>query len=362
MLTMDGCRARQNRLLKWMAQAEYELFVTADFRTVYYLTGALTRDMPACLLVWCDGRSALITSADPPALADQIVKLEAYSIDRSIDFPVHDAVKLAKDLLGTNVGKCALEQASAPGLLQAALPHADDATAAILRLRKRKEADEIDEIRQMLRYSEMAYTTARETIAPGLSEIDVYLAMYSSVVRQAGASIHFAGDFACGTRAIRGGGPPTPRLIEPNDLYILDLFPERHLYFSDTCRTFAVAEPNTAQRRAWESVVEALKLGERTIRVGAKARSVYWEIKRFLDSQEVTGNSFWHHAGHGIGLHGPESPRIIPGSDDEFEVGDVFTLEPGVYSEALRGGVRIENNYVLRESGLENLFEYPRFL
>ena len=37
----------------------------------------------------------------------------------------------------------------------------------------------------------------------------------------------------------------------------------------------------------------------------------------------------------------------------------MFTLEPGIYSSALRGGIRLEDNYVVREDGLENLFEFP---
>jgi len=85
-------------------------------------------------------------------------------------------------------------------------------------------------------------------------------------------------------------------------------------------------------------------------------------VKNYLDSEPLSQNSFWHHAGHGIGHHGHEAPRIIPGSEDIFEVGDVFTLEPGIYGDHLQGGIRLEDNYLLTESGLQNLFDYPMAL
>ena len=65
--------------------------------------------------------------------------------------------------------------------------------------------------------------------------------MQAAVVQAAGTFVQLHGDFAVGERAIRGGGPPTARVIAENDLYILDLFPAPHLYFGDTCRTFAVS-------------------------------------------------------------------------------------------------------------------------
>jgi Xaa-Pro aminopeptidase len=83
---------------------------------------------------------------------------------------------------------------------------------------------------------------------------------------------------------------------------------------------------------------------------------VYAAVKERLDE------SFWHHAGHGIGFRGHEAPRIIPGSDDVFDEGDVIAMEPGVYSSDLHEGIRLEDNYVVRSNGLENLFSYPRQL
>ena len=47
---------------------------------------------------------------------------------------------------------------------------------------------------------------------------------------------------------------------------------------------------------------------------------------------------------HGLGHRGHEAPRISPGSEDIFEEGDVFTLEPGIYYKALQGGIWLEDN------------------
>jgi len=105
-----------------------------------------------------------------------------------------------------------------------------------------------------------------------------------------------------------------------------------------------------------------MQVGEDSIKPGARASTVYANVKQYLDDQPLSMRSFWHHAGHGIGHHGHEAPRIIPGTDDIFEIGDVFTLEPGIYNPVLQGGVRLEDNYVLREYGLERLFNYPKHL
>jgi Xaa-Pro aminopeptidase len=186
--------------------------------------------------------------------------------------------------------------------------------------------------------------------------------MQEAVSNEAGSSVPLLGDFACGLRAIRGGGPPTRRELVANDLYILDLFPAPNLYFGDTCRTFAVTGPTDHQYRAWEIVSAAVEMAEKEIKAGVLAREIYAKVKAHFDSFDEYKNSFWHHAGHGIGHAGHEKPRLIPGSDDLIEAGDVIALEPGVYSSNLNGGIRLEDNYVVREHGLENLFPYPREL
>ncbi|MCZ2155400.1 MAG: Xaa-Pro peptidase family protein [Bryobacterales bacterium] len=364
MLTREGCAIRQQRLLTVMEQNQWDLFLTADPRTTYYLTGSLApADAPVAFLLWAEGRSLLVTPGAKEGLADRILPLEMYSIERVVDYPERDLARMLRQFL---TGKrLAVERRVVTGMMEQALPisaRVEDATDAILRLRKKKEPDEVAEIQRALDLCEVAYAAARKTIAPGLREADVYAAMYEAVVKRAGTAVTFPGDFACGERCISGGGPPTERVILPGDLYILDLFPAPAFYSADTCRTFAAGAPSDVQQRAWEVVVEAVKIAEAAIRPGVGARDVYRLVKDYLDSQPVTEKSFRHHLGHGIGHRGHESPRIIPGSTDVFEAGDVFTLEPGVYSQALHGGIRLEDNYLVTETGIRNLFDYPREL
>ena len=123
------------------------------------------------------------------------------------------------------------------------------------------------------------------------------------------------GDFACGLRAIGGGGPPTSHRLALGDLYILDLFPVFQGHTCDLCRTFAIGNPTEEQQRAWEHVIEAHRVVQRLITPGASARQVYDPIRDHLDELDFTRESFTHHAGHGVRMEGWEQPWLNKGTD-----------------------------------------------
>jgi len=68
---------------------------------------------------------------------------------------------------------------------------------------------------------------------------------------------------------------------------------------------------------------------------------------------------FPHHLGHGIGLDAHEVPRLNPEWDDTLQVGDVIAIEPALYATELRSGIRLEQNYLITESGAERLSVFP---
>ena len=86
-------------------------------------------------------------------------------------------------------------------------------------------------------------------------------------------------------------------------------------------------------------------------------RELFERAKALLD--EYHPGAFFHHLGHGVGLYPHEAPHLNPNWDDRFAVGDVFTVEPGLYTEALRAGIRIEENFLVTQTVSSNSQQHP---
>ncbi len=138
-------------------------------------------------------------------------------------------------------------------------------------------------------------------------------------------------DYQSGTR----GGPPRDRQAEEGELYILDLGPAYQGYFADNCRAVAVNHrPTDEQSRACAKISEVFTMIEQAVKPGVRCRDIFDAAQAILD--EYRPGAFDHHLGHGIGLYPHEAPHLNPKWDDSFEVGDVFTAEPGLYGPELR--------------------------
>ena len=101
-----------------------------------------------------------------------------------------------------------------------------DITPVVGELRRRKDADELRLIQRCVKAIEAGYPAVRSVIQPGVNELEIFNAVHAEIVKSAGYQLKVTGDFACGVRAIRGGGTPLDRKIEPGDLCILDLLPQ----------------------------------------------------------------------------------------------------------------------------------------
>jgi Xaa-Pro aminopeptidase len=110
----------------------------------------------------------------------------------------------------------------------------------------------------------------------------------------------------------------------------------------------------------YEVVREAQQLGVETLRPGLKGQDVDRAVREFISARGY-GDKFGHGLGHGLGLQVHDVGALGKTSTTEIKPGMVFTVEPGIYIEGW-GGVRIEDDVLVTDSGSERLTLSPREL
>lgn len=156
--------------------------------------------------------------------------------------------------------------------------------------------------------------------------------------------------------------------LAPGVPIVVDLYP-RGTVFADCTRTFCRGEPPVEVSGAHHAVDRALRLARERAAAGVPA----WELQRAvceLFSEEGyptpittpgTEVGYVHGLGHGVGLELHELPSFKHEAGDEgcLAIGDLITLEPGLYDEARGYGVRLEDLCYVGPDGLEVLTPLP---
>ncbi len=162
-----------------------------------------------------------------------------------------------------------------------------------------------------------------------------------------------------------GSGP-----IAADDVVLLDLFPKdpESACFADMTRTFVVGDV-PEEIRSWHTLcTEALALAVAEVRPGVNGGDIHRLVSELFAERgfptlltkpdgEVLRDGFYHGLGHGVGLEVHESPSIgMVG--EELVVGDVITIEPGLYRHGF-AGVRLEDLLLVTDDGCEVLTDFP---
>jgi Xaa-Pro dipeptidase len=365
MLPLDfdsaACRGRQRRLLERMAELKVDLTIVTQLEPIQWLAGPrFDWKVQPLAALWSDGTMLVVAPSDSsePAAADEVLRYDAkwLSTLRQDQRAAASQVLLSALARRPAPRTIGVEFSSFPPCLAQRLEARPiDIEPDLQRLRRRKDPDELARLKKAIVATGAMYSRARETIAPGVNELDVFNELQAVAVRQFGEPLTGTGnDYASGVH----GGPPRDRRAEAGELYILDLGPAYRGYFADNSRTFSVGgRPTDRQLQANEHVRRAFAIVEREIRPGRRCRELFDEVREHL--VQFPGGTWQAHLGHGIGLFPHEAPHLNPNWDDAFEAGDVIAVEPAIYAPDLRSGIRLENNYLVTESGVELLSDFP---
>ena len=318
-------------------------------------------ERPTVLLLPMQGRPALICPAFEATKAQRSpLNLQTFTyVDGQDPREAFQAACRALNLTRTRVGIEAYKMRVLElRLLEEVGVTCEPADALIAPLRMVKDAAEIAKMRRAIQITEAALDEVRGTVRVGQSEKQVASALVLALLRRGAEGLAFDPLVQSGSNSALPHATAGERILRSGEVLLLDFGVTLDGYQSDITRTFMLGEPSAALARIYEVVQQANAAGRTAARPGVTGQDIDRATRQVVEAAGY-GQYFTHRTGHGLGLEGHEPPYIVEGNTTPLEVGNTFTIEPGIYISNL-GGVRIEDDLLITETGAESLTTYDR--
>lgn len=228
---------------------------------------------------------------------------------------------------------------------------------SLSQLRRVKDEVELGHIRAACAITDQAFEHIQRMIRPGVSEIDVELDL-EFYIRRLGAGIAFPSIVVSGPNSASPHGHATERKMQHGDFVTLDFGATVEGYHSDITRTVVIGEASDRTKEVYATVLRSQLAALDTMKPGVKGSEVDHA------SREAMGDFaqyFGHGLGHTLGRLVHDGGGMGPMSDIVLEVGQVWTVEPGIYIPGF-GGCRIEDDVVITQTGIEIFNKTPKDL
>ncbi|MGV3465003.1 MAG: M24 family metallopeptidase [Heyndrickxia sp.] len=228
-------------------------------------------------------------------------------------------------------------------------------------MRMIKTDEEVQKIKKAAEITDKTFHHILTFLKPGITELDLSHEI-EYFMRKQGATTNASARIivASGYRSAYPHGGASNKMIENGDMITFDFGAQYQGYASDMTRTVTVGEPDSKLREIYQIVYDALELSLSTLQPGMSCREGD-AIARDYIADKGYGEYFGHGGGHGIGLEIHEDPYFSKSSKQVLAPGMVVTVEPGIYIPEL-GGVRIEDDVLIKLDGIEILTHSPKDL
>ena len=285
------------------------------------------------------------------------------------DYPYSTMQSLAEIMAETGVELASVRRVGLGGrglmaadLLAAfenALPHVEwlDVENALCDVRAQKSPAEIAVIKYAYHIAEIGLQAALDTIAVGVTEREV-AAEIESAMRRAGAE-------GTGIDTIVASGPnsrpilarSTFRKIQADELVLLTIAPRYEGYHAAIGRPVLVGNPSDEIRRAVDVAAQAQEACFHALRPGIEGREVE-AIGRKIVEDGGLGEYFLYSGVHSLGVIEFEPPIFGPSSPAKLKENMIISVDIPMFN-ASWGGLRIEDGYLMTDSGVEKLHSTP---
>ena len=229
----------------------------------------------------------------------------------------------------------------------------------LLNQRAIKAPEEIASMRRAIDISESALHATLDWAQPGMTEREIADRLSAEMLACGAQGTAFL-LVLTGEKSGLPHGDTGDRIWQDGEFLLIDFGAYYQDYPADITRTFCAGEPTPKMRAMYDAVYASNQAARQSAKPGMTCEALDRIARKQIEDAGF-GEFFIHRLGHGLGLSVHELPNIVAGNAQELRPGMVFTIEPGVYVPGL-GGVRIEDNVVVTDSGIDSLTSFPRGL
>ncbi|MBV0923660.1 Xaa-Pro peptidase family protein [Halomicroarcula limicola] len=376
-------RGRIEICRQYLAETAADAAVWFDATAIEYVTGFahIQTERPVALALTQDRIEITV----PRLEVERVEPNERIdAVHHYFDYPGGRPVETAAEMLDTlGVEGVVADSDGAPGVMgydgPALSEFVDVETQSwVDRMRWEKTDAEIDCIRESARWANLGHRYLADYTEVGAhpatvsqrASTDASRAMLDTlgdnyVERVRGSGPVHAGYISGEETALPHGHTPNERL-SAGDVLVTGASANVDGYHSELERTMFVGEPDDEQVHYFELMKEAQDVAIDALGPGVEIAYVDEQVQDFFREQGIADLAR-HHVGHNIGLDGHEPPYIDRGwtdadrvtdEDAEMQPGQVYTIEPGVYTED--AGYRHSDTIAITEDGVEWLTFFPR--
>jgi Xaa-Pro aminopeptidase len=225
-------------------------------------------------------------------------------------------------------------------------------------MRTVKDADEIMRLRRAVDISVAGHIAAMRAARPGMFEYELEAALEDGFRRNGADRVGYPSIVGSGPNSTTLHYDVNRRQTQDGDLVVIDAAAEWGQYTADVTRTFPINGKFTPRQKAiYDLVLGAQQAAFDSVRPGVTLRQLDAIARRYMREHSGTlcgektcddPEFFNHGLGHPIGMDVHDV-----GFGRPMDVGQVFTLEPGIYIQAENLGVRIEDDVLVTPRGGE---------
>ncbi|MFM2362483.1 MAG: hypothetical protein RLZZ316_1385 [Bacteroidota bacterium] len=234
-----------------------------------------------------------------------------------------------------------------------------------------KTSFEVEVIQKAIDITEVAFKRLLQFIKPGVMEYEIEAEIFHSFLMQKATGPAYGSILASGDRARTLHYVSNNQECKDGELILMDFGAEYGGYCADLTRTVPVNGKFTRRQKqvynaclhlhnyAKSLLKPGITIVDYTDKVGEEATQQFLKIgllkKTDIKNEDKENRAYRKYLYHGISHHLGIDVHDLGTRTAPIKAGMVFTIEPGIYIEEEKMGVRIENNFWITKNGNKDL-------